>query len=125
MPAAAAAPSSAEQDASITPTQTGTLPLITKHTVQTIAVHAAPAQPLPAQLAPPEDSDQATTDPDTVASVQRGLNSLGFLRGNITGVADEATAKAVRNFEVFYNYDVTGRVTKELVNLLKLNGASV
>ena len=119
------AASNVQQDASLTPSQTGTLPPVAKRTVQTIAVHAEPAQPLPAQLAPPEDSDQATTDPDTVASVQRGLNSLGFLRGNVNGIADEATAKAVRNFEVFYNYDVTGRVTRELVNLLKLNGATV
>jgi peptidoglycan hydrolase-like protein with peptidoglycan-binding domain len=122
---AASDPSSAPADANATPMQTGSLSPVTKRSVQTITVRAEPAQPLPSQLAPPEDSNQATNDPDVVASVQRGLNSLGFLRGNISGIADEATAKAVRNFEVFYNYDVTGRVTKELVDLLKLNGAAV
>ena len=121
---APAAPSSAEPDPSSTPMQTASLQ-VTKRPVQAITVHAAPAQPLPAQLAAPTDGTQATNDPDVVAQVQRGLNSLGFLRGNITGIADEATAKAVRNFEVFYNYEETGRVTKELVNLLTLNGATV
>jgi peptidoglycan hydrolase-like protein with peptidoglycan-binding domain len=60
-----------------------------------------------------------------VASVQRGLSSLGFLHGPIDGVAGEATAKAIRNFEVYYNYNVTGRVTPELVNLLVQNGAVI
>ncbi len=118
--------SSAVDDAAAAPAmQTGSLAPVAKRTVQTIAVHAEPSQPLPSQLAPPQNSNEATNDPDVVASVQRGLNSLGFLRGNISGIADEATAKAVRNFEVFYNYDVTGRVTKALVDLLKLNGATV
>jgi len=37
----------------------------------------------------------------------------------------EATAKAIRNFEVYYNYDLTGRITAELVNLLVQNGAVI
>ncbi len=99
---------------------------LAKRVVQTIAVHAEAAQPLPSQLAPAtEGTDDASTDPDTVAAVQRGLNSLGFLHGEIDGVAGEATAKAIRNFEVYYNYDVTGRITKELVNLLVQNGAVI
>ncbi len=44
--------------------------------------------------------------------MQRGLNSLGFLHGEITGVADQATAKAIRNFEVYFNYAETGRLTR-------------
>ena len=57
--------------------------------------------------------------------MQRGLASLGFLHGEIDGVAGEATAKAIRNFEVYYNYNVTGRITPELVNLLVQNGAVI
>ena len=55
----------------------------------------------------------------------RGLNSLGFLHGEISGIADEATSKAVRNFEVYYNYDVTGKISKGLVNLLQQAGAVI
>jgi len=100
-------------------------PAVPKRVVQTIAVHAETGQPMPSALAPDQQGDDASTDPDTVASVQRGLNSLGFLHGEIDGVAGEATAKAIRNFEVFYNYEVTGRITRGLVELLKDNGATI
>lgn len=98
---------------------------VPKRIVQTIAVHADTGQPMPAALAPDPQGEDASTDPDTVAAVQRGLNSLGFLHGEIDGIASEATAKAIRNFEVFYNYDVTGKVTRGLVDLLRENGATV
>ena len=100
-------------------------PVVPKRVVQTIAVHAETGQPMPSALAPEQPGDDASTDPDTVAAVQRGLNSLGFLHGEIDGVAGEATAKAIRNFEVFYNYQVTGRITRGLVGLLKDNGATI
>lgn len=75
----------------------------------------------PEDLMPPF----SVTDPTTVASVQRGLASLGFLHGPADGVAGEATAKAIRNFEVYFNYKVTGRITPELLDLLVRNGASI
>lgn len=102
---------------------------VAKRAVSTIAVHAQPAavpdQQMPDALAPATEGRDASTDPDVVASVQRGLNSLGFLHAPVDGVAGEATAKAIRNFEVYFNYDVTGRVTRELVKLLQQNGAAV
>jgi peptidoglycan hydrolase-like protein with peptidoglycan-binding domain len=67
----------------------------------------------------------SVTDPVIVAKVQRGLGSLGFLHGPADGVAGEATAKAIRNFEVYYNYRVTGRISPELMDLLVQNGASI
>lgn len=67
----------------------------------------------------------SVTDPVIVAKVQRGLGSLGFLHGPADGVAGEATAKAIRNFEVYYNYKVTGRISPELLDLLVQNGASI
>jgi peptidoglycan hydrolase-like protein with peptidoglycan-binding domain len=109
-------------------------PTVTKRSVQTIAVHAAPPpavdtdaadQPMPDDLAPITEGEDASTDHDVVAAVQRGLNSLGFLHQQVDGVAGEATAKAIRNFEVYYRYDVTGRVTRELVRLLKQSGAVI
>jgi peptidoglycan hydrolase-like protein with peptidoglycan-binding domain len=100
----------------------------TKRSVQTIAIRAtAPAEATidPAVQQPVIDVVKASTDPKVVGAVQRGLASLGFLHGEIDGVAGEATAKAIRNFEVYYNYNVTGRITPELVNLLVQNGAVI
>jgi len=100
--------------------------------VPTIAVHAQPApeasadtaQAMPGAIAP-ADAKDASTDPTIVGEVQRGLNSLGFLHQQVDGVAGEATAKAIRNFEVYFNYNVTGRVTRDLVKLLQQNGAVI
>lgn len=112
---------------------------VTKRLVQTVPVKAltqvAAIQPLPEPLPEvavpvpaaivPAAIVPATTDKELVSQVQRGLSSLGFLHTTIDGVAGEATAKAIRNFEVYYNYDVTGRVTPELVKLLVENGAVI
>lgn len=67
----------------------------------------------------------SASDPVVVAKVQRGLASLGFLHAAADGVPGETTAKAIRNFEVFYNYQVTGRITPDLLDLLVQNGASI
>lgn len=67
----------------------------------------------------------SVTDPVIVARVQRGLSSLGFLHGPIDGVPGEATAKAIRTFETFYNYERTGRITPELPDLLVKAGATL
>lgn len=60
-----------------------------------------------------------------IEAVQKGLASLAFLQGSIDGVAGESTAKAIRNFEVFYNYEVTGAITPELLDMLVGAGATV
>lgn len=67
----------------------------------------------------------SVTDPVIVSRVQRGLASLGFLHGPVDGVASEATAKAIRSFETFYNYERTGRITPELPDLLVKAGATL
>jgi len=67
----------------------------------------------------------SVTDPVIVARVQRGLASLGFLHGPIDGVPGEATAKAIRTFETFYNYERTGRISAELPDLLVKAGATL
>jgi peptidoglycan hydrolase-like protein with peptidoglycan-binding domain len=74
---------------------------------------------------PEEIAPVSASDPVTVAKVQRGLSSLGFLHGPADGVAGEATAKAIRNFEVYFNYKVTGRISPELIDLLVENGAAI
>lgn len=76
--------------------------------------------------AKPEDLQAfSVTDPATVSKVQRGLASLGFLHGPVDGVNGEATAKAIRSFETFYNYERTGRITPELPDLLVKAGATL
>ena len=67
----------------------------------------------------------SVTDQATVSKVQRGLASLGFLHGPVDGVPGEATAKAIRSFETFYNYERTGRITAELPDLLVKAGATL
>jgi peptidoglycan hydrolase-like protein with peptidoglycan-binding domain len=97
-----------------------------------LAIDEAPAAPgTPIKVldtaATPDDLKPAfsVSDPTTVARVQRGLASLGFLHGPADGVAGEATAKAIRNFEVYFNYKVTGRISPELLGMLADSGASI
>jgi peptidoglycan hydrolase-like protein with peptidoglycan-binding domain len=99
----------------------------TKRSVQTIAITAPAPEPVAATevITTPIDVTKVANDPKVIGAIQRGLASLGFLHGEIDGVAGEATAKAIRNFEVYYNYNVTGRITPELVNLLVQNGAVI
>lgn len=91
----------------------------------------APAASVAAPVAQPAQSTEAasTSNPsaDTalIETIQTGLSSLGFLHSRIDGVAGEETAKAIRNFEVFNNYEVTGRVSPELVDLLVAAGADI
>lgn len=69
---------------------------------------------------------EATTpvvDKELVLKVQKGLASLGYEVGEIDGIAGEATATAIRRFETFYNYDQTGEVTPELIDMLKAANA--
>jgi hypothetical protein len=113
---------------------------------------AATAQPMPAQVqrvaslepvAPPAvivpqqvaAQQQAAIAPikavslannsQVIEQVQRGLASLGFLQGAIDGKPGEATAKAIRAFEIFHNYAPTGEATPQLVGLLRDAGASI
>lgn len=60
-----------------------------------------------------------------IKKIQLGLASLGFLHGAIDGIAGESTARAIRNFEVYNNFEVTGRISAEMVDLLLNAGASI
>ncbi|MEX0628923.1 MAG: peptidoglycan-binding domain-containing protein [Cucumibacter sp.] len=80
-----------------------------------IAMSVAPEAPMAAASGP---------EHDLILAVQRVLASLGFLHGTIDGVAGEATARAIRNFEVFHNYPVTGDVSPELLDMLQAANAT-
>jgi peptidoglycan hydrolase-like protein with peptidoglycan-binding domain len=71
------------------------------------------------------DDSQGSTDPALITQIQKGLASLGFLADKIDGVPGEGTAKAIRNFQVFYNYKVTGLATHQLLRLLVQHGATI
>ena len=96
-------------------------------------------QPTPAALvAPAETTQLATTggsgparalqpasDQVLVAEIQRGLASLGFFRGTIDGNPGPETARAIREFENFHRYEITGKVQPDLVDLLRNAGAAI
>jgi peptidoglycan hydrolase-like protein with peptidoglycan-binding domain len=96
-----------------------------------LQIDEAPPKPgeaiavLETNATPDEVRAVSVTDPVVVAKIQRGLASLGFLHGPADGVAGAATAKAIRNFEVYFNYQVTGRITPGLLDLLLENGAVI
>ncbi|WDR02734.1 peptidoglycan-binding domain-containing protein [Devosia algicola] len=93
--------------------------------VQPAATPAAIVQPAAIQPpAAPVRQATPTANLGVTEKVQRGLASLGFLHGPIDGEAGEDTARAIRNFEVYYNYDVTGRVSPQLVDMLTAAGAT-
>lgn len=71
------------------------------------------------------DDSQGSTDPVLITQIQKGLASLGFLADKIDGVPGEGTAKAIRNFQVFYDYKVTGLATHQLLGLLVQHGAAM
>jgi len=110
----------------------------------TVPVQAMPAPVQTAQVAvtpPPALVQQATpaahpsaarpqaarpaTDKELVSDIQRGLASLGFFRGNIDGNPGPETARAIREFENFHRYKITGQVQPDLVDLLRSAGAAI
>jgi peptidoglycan hydrolase-like protein with peptidoglycan-binding domain len=97
---------------------------------------APPAVIVPQQAAPQQQAALApvaaprtivnpANDTQLIEQVQRGLASLGFLQGPIDGKPGEATAKAIRSFEIFHNYAPTGEVNTQLLGLLRDAGASI
>ena len=106
-----------------------------------VSTLVTPAQKLAAQMGtlPPDatptapasvvadtgDDDSGSIDPVLITKIQRALASLGFLGAKIDGQPGEATAKAIRNFEVFYNYPVTGLATPQMLDLLVQHGATI
>lgn len=76
-----------------------------------------------AASAPVEPSGPAVLNAELVSDIQRGLTRLGFLQGPVNGVAGEATARAIRQFQIFNNYQPTGQVSATLRQMLVEAGA--
>ncbi len=112
----------AHDGASLNATSGQPMPDVLSALAQSAAGRTTP--PLPVASVPPQSS-APVVDKATIQKVQRGLSSLGFLYGPIDGIAGQATARAIRNFEVYQNFEVTGAITPELVDLLLAAGASI
>jgi len=79
----------------------------------------------PPQAPKPPAAVAPANDTRLVSEIQRGLASLGFYRGSIDGHPGEATARAIREFENFHRYRVTGEIKPDLIELLRQAGAPV
>lgn len=92
-----------------------------------IAASAAEAEHVasvaPVTEAEPVARKPAAIDPELVRMVQTGLSRLGFLHTEITGKFDADTARAIREFENYNNFQVTGTLTPDLIDVLMAAGA--
>ncbi|WP_158541507.1 peptidoglycan-binding domain-containing protein [Pelagibacterium lacus] len=77
----------------------------------------------PVREAAAQPTIPAALDRELVSDIQRGLSRLGFLQGQVDGVADETTARAIRKFQIFNNYNPTGEVSPLLRDMLVAAGA--
>ena len=101
-------------------------------TVPAQAQSVAPAQPEQAVQRVADISPQTVAPPvnpannvQLVTQIQRGLASLGFYHGAIDGHPGDSTARAIREFENFNSYKLTGEVKPDLVELLRNAGATL
>lgn len=86
--------------------------------VPVVAPTIAPAARVP-------DAGPPANDAALVSQIQSGLASLGFFRGAIDGNPGPETARAIREFENFHRYRITGQVQPDLVKLLRDAGAAI
>ncbi len=92
--------------------------------LRTIASSVRPSQSLnsaPVVAAAP--AYDAQSDKQLIEKIQRGLSSLGFYYSSIDGVLGETTAKAIREFENFKSFEMTGRISSQLLIWLQESGA--
>ena len=72
-----------------------------------------PAEPRPLASGP--------SRPDSIAAdVQQGLASRGYYDGQIDGVVGDGTRQAIADFQKDNNLEITGYITKSLLNALGL-----
>ncbi|WP_297111794.1 peptidoglycan-binding domain-containing protein [uncultured Devosia sp.] len=93
-------------------------PVATVEAQQPVQLASAAPVAAPASVPP-------ATDAALVAQIQTGLASLGFFRGPIDGKPGPETARAIREFENFHRYKMTGQVQPDLVELLLKAGATI
>ncbi|MGV8833523.1 MAG: peptidoglycan-binding protein [Devosia sp.] len=92
--------------------------------LEPMAAPVATPAPAPQQLATTSNVAPAN-NVELVTQIQRGLASLGFYHDSIDGRPGDSTARAIREFENFHSYKLTGQVKPDLVTLLRNAGASI
>ncbi|QYO77915.1 peptidoglycan-binding protein [Devosia salina] len=93
-------------------------PAVAAQPPQAVQLASAASAAVPASVPP-------ATDAALVAQIQTGLASLGFFRGPIDGKPGPETSRAIREFENFHRYKMTGQVQPDLVELLVKAGATI
>jgi len=112
---------------SVSPAQAMPAPVQVASLEPMAAVRPAPSvevEPTPGQVAA-RPAIAPANNTEMVSQIQAGLASLGFYHGSIDGHPGDATAKAIREFENFHSYKVTGQVKPDLVGLLRQAGAEI
>jgi peptidoglycan hydrolase-like protein with peptidoglycan-binding domain len=113
------------------PTPSAALPALTAQAqpqAMPAPVEQAAEQPVQLASAAPVTAPASippATDAALVAQIQAGLASLGFFHGPIDGRPGPETARAIREFENFHRYKMTGQVQPDLVELLLKAGATI
>lgn len=91
--------------------------------VQVAAVEPAATQQVAVTAA--DETLAPANNVQLVTNIQRGLASLGFYHGSIDGHPGDATARAIREFENFHSFKVTGQIKPDLIGLLRNSGATI
>lgn len=120
-------------DTSRTPPQAMANPPVPTVNVATTQAMPAPVAQAAATTAPAPQPLVNTTiartppanDTELVTQIQRGLASLGFFQSQVDGKPGPETARAIREFESFHRYKMTGQVQPDLVELLVKAGAII
>ena len=110
-----------QQEAASAPVEPAIQPTQERQTVADISPDVPAPAPTPTETAQPDVPPALNRD--LVSDIQRGLSRLGFLQAPVNGVADEATARAIRQFQIFNNYRPTGEVSPMLRQMLVEAGA--
>lgn len=112
------------------PIPTASVPVAQTQAMPAPVPEAAPqpiaqAASVPTQSAAPTIATPPANDTELVTRIQRGLASLGFFRAPVDGKPGPETARAIREFENFHSYRMTGQVNPDLVDLLVRAGAVI
>ncbi|WP_164730667.1 peptidoglycan-binding protein [Pelagibacterium montanilacus] len=92
--------------------------------VQAVAAPEPQAEAVASVAASDQEAIPPARDRELVRAVQSGLLRLGFMHAPATGVLDDTTAQAIRKFQIFHNYRVTGEITPQLLDRLALAGGN-
>lgn len=110
-------PISSPQETAVAPTKNGPSTNIVDPITQ-IARDVATRTEQGAMQVPVPSKTKFKLTPDVVTNVQTVLAKLGFYTGKVNGSYDAETARAVREFEGYNNFKMTGKIDPSLLQLL-------